>query len=183
MANYREIVTKAVIGKGKKAFTNKYILQPVEKPTTILGIWVINHQFKGEKQDSRIKVQGSCDVNVWYAYDNDTKTLVDKQTITYEELLNITRKRQSEITPNEEVIVRSLEQPTCTKVEIVDGKINYDIKKELGIEIVGDTKVRIAIDEGEDDWEEIIDEKDQEETMKEIDESINEQFISEENKR
>ena len=43
MASFREIVTKAVIGKGKKTFSNHYTLVPQEVPTTILGCWVINH--------------------------------------------------------------------------------------------------------------------------------------------
>lgn len=180
MANFREIVTKAVIGKGKKAFTNHYTLVPEETPTTILGCWVINHKFKGFKEGVKIRVQGSCDVNIWYAYENDTKTIVSKQTINYDELLNVSKKRESDIDANEEIIVRSLQQPSCTKVEIVDGKVEYDIKKELGIEIVGDTKMRITIDDGEDDWEEIIDEKEAEDTMKEIDESVKEEFITEE---
>lgn len=43
MANYREIVTKTVLGKAKKTFTNHYSLTPEQVPTTILGCWVINH--------------------------------------------------------------------------------------------------------------------------------------------
>ncbi len=43
MASYREIVTKSVIGKGKKTFTNNYTFSVTEVPTTILGCWVINH--------------------------------------------------------------------------------------------------------------------------------------------
>ena len=43
MGSFREIVTKAVIGKGKKLFSNNYTLIPEEIPTTILGCWVINH--------------------------------------------------------------------------------------------------------------------------------------------
>ena len=43
MASYREIVTKTVIGKGKKTFSNHYNLTPEQTPTTILGCWVINH--------------------------------------------------------------------------------------------------------------------------------------------
>ena len=67
----------------------------------------------------------------------------------------------------------------CTKVEIQDGKIEYDIRKELGIEIVGDAKVRIAVDENEDEWEEIIDEDDKEKIMEEIDKTVKEDFIEE----
>lgn len=60
-----------------------------------------------------------------------------------------------------------------------NGTISYDIEKELGIEIVGDAKVRIAVDEEEDEWDEIIDEKEEEDLMEEIDKGVNENFINE----
>lgn len=42
MASYKEIVTKAVIGKGKKYFRNNYLVE-VSGPSNVLGCWVINH--------------------------------------------------------------------------------------------------------------------------------------------
>lgn len=179
MANYREIVTKTVLGKGKKTFLNQYSLSPEELPTTILGCWVINHNFEGYKETDKVRIKGSYDVNIWYSYDKDTKTLVSTQTITYDELLNISLKNESEISKSTEVIVRSLSGPTCTKVEIRNGLINYEIEKELGIEIVGDAKVRIVVDETEDDWEDIFEEKEEKSIMEEIEKNINENFISE----
>ena len=179
MANYREIVTKTVLGKGKRLFTNHYSLTPEEKPSTILGCWVINHRFEGQKEQNKIRVKGTSDVNIWYSYDNNTKTIVSKQTITYDELLNVNKKRESNIGNNVEVIVESLKDPTCTKVEIKDGKIEYDIEKELGIEIVGDAKVRIAVDESEEKWDEILDDQEEKDIMKEIDNEVKEEFIKE----
>ena len=182
MASYREIVTKTVLGKGKKLFTNHYSLKTEELPTTILGCWVINHKFEGYKEKDKVRVKGSCDVNIWYSYDNDTKTLVSTQTITYDELLNVTTRRESNINTNSEVIVRSLSGPTCTKVEIENGLIKYEVEKELGIEIVGDAKVRIAVDDNEDDWDEILDEQEENRIMEDITKNINENFISEKEK-
>ena len=179
MANYREIVTKTVLGKGKRLFTNHYSLTPEEKPSTILGCWVINHRFEGNKEQNKIRVKGTSDVNIWYSYDNNTKTIVSKQTITYDELLNVNKKRESNIWNNVEVIVESLKDPTCTKVEIKDGKIEYDIEKELGIEIVGDAKVRIAVDESEEKWDEILDDQEEKDIMKDIDNEVKEEFIKE----
>ena len=49
MASYKEIVTKAVVGKGKKYFKNTYTIEATTKPSTVLGCWVINHKFKGYK--------------------------------------------------------------------------------------------------------------------------------------
>lgn len=43
MALFKEIVTKAVIGKGKKIFKDNYTIEIENQPTTILGCWVINH--------------------------------------------------------------------------------------------------------------------------------------------
>lgn len=180
MASYREIVTKTVLGKGKKSFSNHYTLSPEEIPTTILGCWVINHKFEGYKENGKIRIKGTSDVNIWYSYDNDTKTLVSKQTISYDELLNVNEKTNEE-QKNTEIIVRSLSDPTCTKVDIKDGKIEYDIEKELGIEIVGDAKVRIAVSDEDDDWEEIKDEKEKETFEEEIDKEVTENFINENN--
>ena len=179
MANYREIVTKTVLGKGKKLFTDHYTLTPEETPTTILGCWVINHKFEGFKENDKIRIRGTCDVNIWYSYENDTKTLVSKQTISYDELVNVAKKRESDIENANEVIVRCLSGPTCTKVEIKNGLVEYDIEKELGIEIVGDAKVRIAVDDSEDDWEEILDTKEESQIMNEIDNELKEDFINE----
>lgn len=184
MANFKEIVTKAVIGKGKKTFVTNHTITPEVEPSTILGCWVINHNFKGYKTGESINVEGSFDVNIWYSCMNDSKTEVIRQTSTYQENVIVPRKSESDISSAEEVIVRSLKQPSCVKAEIVDGKINYTIEKELGIEIVGDTKVKIAIDESEDPWEEIGDSEPKttnesftEEIEQAIDEQVKEEYL------
>lgn len=177
MSNYKEIVTKAVIGKGKKTFTTTNEKLVDKKPSTILGCWVINHTFKGERKNDAIIITGSYDVNVWYSYDNDTKTEVLKDTNTYREVVNIRRREDSD-TDSEEVIVRSLKQPSCSKVDIDNNKIVYTIEKELGIELVGDVKVKIEINEEEDPWDEII--ENPEKAEEEIEEEVKEDFINEE---
>ena len=87
MSNYKEIVTKAVIGKGKKYFKNKYSVKSEVVPSTILGCWIINHKFKGYVQGDDVVVDGSFDINIWYSYDNDTKTSVITKNIPYKELV------------------------------------------------------------------------------------------------
>ncbi|MBE6146856.1 MAG: outer spore coat protein CotE [Firmicutes bacterium] len=179
MANYREIVTKAVIGKGKKTFITTDVITPEIVPTTILGCWVINHNFKGYKTANKIKIDGSYDVNIWYSCLDDTKTEVVKKSITYAESVVVPKKDEAS-TINEEVIIRSLKQPTCTRAEIVNGKIEYTIEKELGIELVGDTKVKIAYDEEEDPWDVITDEEIEQDIKnidKQIEEQVNEEYL------
>ena len=151
MANYKEIVTKAVVAKGKKQFvsTDRVV---VDNPSTVLGCWVINHNFKGFKKGNDIVIEGSYDVNIWYSYDEDSKTDVLKKTNTYQEIVHM--KEVEDIT-GEEIIVRSLKQPNCVKAEIDGEEIVYTIEKELGIELIGDVKVRIEANEEEEAWDEI----------------------------
>ena len=46
MANYQEILTKAVVGKGSKTIVDDYTLTPTIKPAKVLGCWVSNHTLK-----------------------------------------------------------------------------------------------------------------------------------------
>ncbi len=172
MSNYKEIVTKAVISKGKKLFTTNHSVQ-VSNPSTVLGCWVINHNFKGSKNGNSIIIDGSYDVNIWYSYDNDTKTDVIKETNTYHEVVHM---RDTD-TEGEEIIVRSLKQPNPLKVEIDNNSINYTIEKELGIELVGDVKVKIEANEDDDIWDEIVEEEKIDET---IDKEVKEDYINDE---
>lgn len=180
MANYREIVTKAVIAKGKKLFTTESSVTVNNKPSTILGCWVINHNFNGVKTGDTIKITGSYDVNIWYSSDNDTKTLVVTDTNTYHEVINM---REHEEGVDEEIIVRSLRQPSCIKADIEGDNITYTIEKELGIELVGDIKVKIEANLEEDPWDEIEDTSNDNvnnsESSSNIDD-IDENFIEEE---
>ena len=58
----------------------------------------------------------------------------------------------------------------------IDGKsIAFDIEKELGVEVVGETKVKISVEEDEEPWEDIEDEL-TEKDLKEIDE-VKDDFI------
>ena len=179
MSNTREIVTKAVVGKGKKTFTTTKTVIPNEIPNTILGCWVINHNFKGTKNGDKIKIEGSYDTNIWYSCGGDTKTEVIREKTKYDEEVNVPNTKTDDIL-NEDVIIRSLKQPTCIKCDIVDGKIEYTVEKELGVELVGDIKVKIAYDEEEDPWDSLTDDTDNEKIIdaeQQIDDQVNEEYL------
>ena len=179
MASYKEIVTKAVIGKGKKFFRDNYSVEVETTPTTVLGCWVINHKFKGFKSGDKIGVDGSYDVNIWYSYDNDSKTMVVNKKIEYNDIFNVKIRENADLSSDTDIIVRTLKQPNCVKVDIEGNKINFNVEKELGVEIVGETKMKIAIEDEEDPWDEIDEEKD-ENISKEIDENVKEDYLKEE---
>lgn len=159
LANYKEIVTKTVIGKAKKTSKNDIVIKPEQIPSTVLGCWVINHTFNGENDKGMVKINGSFDVNVWYSYDSDTKTAVTTKKYNYNEVMNVPIKNSATLTNSSEIIVHSLKQPTVSDVKIEGDAVNLKIDKELGVEIVGEGKIKVSIEEDEDDYEEIIDDE------------------------
>ncbi len=172
--NYKEIVTKTVIGKGKKTFKNNYELITDTDVDTVLGCWVINHKIHGKKDDEYIKINGSYDINIWYSYDNNTKTNVVSKKMFYEERVRVKVRENGDLNDNSEIIIRSLKNPTCIDVSSDDKTIKYTISKELGIEIVGDAKIRIPVSNTEDDYDLIIDE---DAVNDEIDKSVNINYL------
>ncbi len=176
MAAYKEIVTKAIIGKGKKSFKNNYDIEVEETPSTVLGCWVINHQFKGYKTGEKVGVSGSYDVNIWYSYDNDSKTMVVNKKVEYNDTFNVRLRNQADLAEETDIIVRTLYQPNCSDVKIDGNKIRFTIEKELGVEIVGETKMKIAIEEDEDPWD-IIDDDVKEEDLEQIDQEVHEDYL------
>lgn len=171
---YKEIVTKAVIGKGKKYFKNSYNLLAENNANTILGCWVINHEFSGSVKNDKVVIDGNFDINIWYSYDDDKKTAVASKNISYSETVSVKLKNNTSITGSD-IIVRALKQPSCSNVKVKDDVIEFDIEKELGIEVVNDAKVKIAIEDDEEPWETLDDDAETQEAK--IDEEVKEDFI------
>ena len=79
-------------------------------------------------------------------------------------------KDMNALNNDNEIIVRSLKQPTVQDVKIVNNQVELNIEKELGVEIVGESKVKIAIEEDEMPWDEIYDD---DQTI----DNVNEEYI------
>lgn len=176
MATYKEIVTKAIIGKGKKTSNTSCSITPEVTPDTVLGCWVINHEFNGTNNNGKINVNGSFDVNVWYSYDNNTKTGVVTDTFNYNDNMNMKLENTSKLNNKSDIIVRSLTQPTVTDVKIENGTVKMNVQKELGIEVVGDTMVKVSVEEDEDDYE-ILEDDVSDEDIKNIEEEVDEDYL------
>ncbi|MBE6160614.1 MAG: outer spore coat protein CotE [Firmicutes bacterium] len=170
MANYKEIVTKAVVGKAKKTSIDSFTVETNEIPNTVLGCWIINNTFNGVNNNGEVYINGGYDINVWYSYDNDTKTGVSTKTYNYSDKINVNLKEKSQ---NNEIIVRSLKQPTVNDVKIENNIVKVTVEKELAVEVVGDTKIRVSIEDMEDDYD-IVDDND---LTDEVIEQIDEEYL------
>lgn len=144
--------------------------------TILLSPYIMSHTFRGSEVGGKIVIDGSFDVNIWYSYDNDTKTTVITKKITYSEAVMV-RQRETTDSATKDIVVRSLKQPSCVNAKENGKTISIEIEKELGIEVVGDTKIKVAIDEEEDPWDLIDDEEYTEEVGKEIEKSVERDYL------
>lgn len=88
--------------------------------------------------------------------------------------MNVPLKEDHNMQDASEIIVRCLKQPTVSNVQIDNNIVSLDVAKEMGVEIVGDTKVKVSVEDDEDDYEEIIDEQELDEI-----EDVNENYLNE----
>ena len=176
LPTFKEIVTKAIIGKGKKYYKNTYTIETENIPTTVLGCWVINHKFKGSEVSGKIVIDGSFDVNIWYSYSKDTKTTVITKKITYSETVVVGQKEDTDASVKD-IIVECLKQPNCINAVAKDKTITIEIEKELGIEVVGDTKIKVAVSDEENPWEIIDDNEYTSDIEKDIMHHVDENYL------
>lgn len=132
--------TKAVTDK--KIYDNnlKYTLVTKETPNTILGVWIINHDFKSVKVGNDLQIEGSFEVNVWYSYADNTKTNVATRIVTYSETIPKIFNDDSDYS------LRVLGNPTCRDSSIEDGVILVEVFKQFEIEVIDEIEIKEEIE-------------------------------------
>ncbi|TGB04727.1 outer spore coat protein CotE [Halobacillus salinus] len=157
--DYREIITKAVIGKGKKFTESTHTISPSHRPTSILGCWVINHIYNAKKKGEHVEVSGSYDINVWYSYNDNTKTEVVTERVNYCDHVKLAVKDDNCIHDDVEVIAKVVQQPNCLEANISGNgqKIVVEVEREFIVDVIGETKLCVKVDphgcDNDDDYE------------------------------
>jgi len=147
---YREIITKAVCGKGRELITCTNYIDPEHKPSSILGCWIINHRYHAKmKSDDLVEVHGSYDINVWYSFNDNTKTEVVSATVDYCDEVTLKKIDKNCLHDDYEIIVNVLQQPNCIQCKIEDkgNKIAVEVEKEFSVKAIGETKVNVCVKE------------------------------------
>ncbi|GAB7388340.1 outer spore coat protein CotE [Bacillaceae bacterium] len=142
----REIIVKAVCGKGRKFSQATHAITPNHSPSTILGAWIINHTYDAEKAGDVIEVIGSYDINIWYSYDNNTKTEVTKETVSYVEQVPLSYLDNNHRGPLE-VHAQATQQPNCIEAAVAstNDAIIVKVEREFAVEVIGETKVCVVV--------------------------------------
>ncbi|MGM0873795.1 MAG: outer spore coat protein CotE [Bacillota bacterium] len=164
MSEFREIITKAVVAKGRLFSQCTHTISPSQKPASILGGWIINHNYDAQKNGRTVEVEGTYDINVWYSYNENTKTEVVTERVTYVDVIKLRYKDDNFIDDEHEVICKALQQPNCLEVTISPNgnKIIVQAEREHLAEVIGETKVCVHVSsngcDDDEEWEELDDE-------------------------
>jgi spore coat protein E len=144
---YREIITKAVCGKGRKFSTVTHSVTPPHHPSSILGAWIINHQYEAVRSGDGVEVIGTYDINIWYSYSKNSQTDVAKETVSYVENIPLSYLDPRHRSATEEVSAESLQEPNCIEANISSNGagVHVRVERELAVEMIAETKVRVAV--------------------------------------
>lgn len=145
---YREIITKAVCGKGRKFTQASNTIAPAHHPTSILGCWVINHLYNAKKKSKEsVEINGSYDINVWYSYNDNTKTEVVTERVTYCDVVPLSVKDDNCLNEDYDVIAKVVQQPNCMECKIANKghKIVVETEREFIVQIIGETRICVKV--------------------------------------
>jgi spore coat protein E len=151
----REIITKAVCGKGRRFSHVSHTVTPPFSPTSILGAWIINNQYEAVQSGDGVEVVGTYDINIWYSHDRNTKTDVAKETLSYVEVVPLTYLDKKHKPATAEVAAVATQEPNCVEASISSSgdSVIIRVEREYQVELVAETKVCIMVcDRGCDDF-------------------------------
>ncbi|MBO9607823.1 MAG: outer spore coat protein CotE [Paenibacillaceae bacterium] len=146
----REIITKAVCGKGRKFSQVSHTISPSNAPTSILGAWCINNQYEAVKSSEGVEVIGTYDINIWYSYDRNTKTDVAKETISYVDVIPLSFLDKKHKVATAEVSAVATQEPNCVEASVSsrgDGVL-IRVEREYQVEMIAETKVCVVVCKG-----------------------------------
>lgn len=173
MSLYREIVTKAVIGKGKLKDKITLTFPCEHKVTKTLGCWIINNEFTPLYEKGKTFIKGKYEIHVWYAYSKDSKTALFQTTQEYLDEVELRMKNDETVSEKSELKAFCIKYPTCTRLTVGEnGKIDVEVEKEYSLDVIGETKLKVQVSKlAEDEW--LLDE--------EIDNNVDVEYLSKSN--
>jgi spore coat protein E len=180
----REIVTKAVCGKGRKFALVSHTITPPCSPTSILGAWIINHRHEAIRSGDHVEITGEYDVNIWYSHDHNSKTDVAKETIAYVESVPLTYIDHKHKAVTSEVIAEATQVPNCVEACIsANGRsVLLRVEREFEVEMIAETKVCIVVCPGgcNDEFDKEFDFHSSQDDDESFDEELDDVLLNEE---
>ena len=146
----REIIVKTLIGKGKYDSYDTKIIKLNENVSKTLGCWIINHQCNLEESKKRVVVNGTYDIQLWYATDNDQKTCVYNETVSFFGSVNMSWRKLTTLNDDKFLKVHIIKYPTAIGMKLLeDNEVEIKIESSYIVDVFAEAIV--TVDTKEDD--------------------------------
>lgn len=145
---YREILTKAIIAKGEKTIQEKKAIDVHENVSKVLGCWIINHHHEVSLKDQSVYIEGHYDVYLWYGFNQDSDCGLHKETFCFSYEIPYTFTQEtSKLSSLNQIKEYVIKNPSCTSMTFDHSLINIEIEVKYFIDIIGETKLKIKVDD------------------------------------
>ena len=128
---YREIAAKTLIGKGKLPYMYEKKLNLGDNVSKLLGCWIIDLKHECKIENRRINLVGTYSIQLWYALDNDQKSSVYEERISFDEEISMSYRDLDTLDDKMYVKVYISKYPTCIGM-------NMSPDKEISLNIAGE---------------------------------------------
>ena len=151
---WREIIAKAVCGKGRKFSSITHTVTPPHAPNSVLGAWIINHQYQAKAVDDGVEVVGTYDVNIWYSHSKNSQTDVFKESLTYVDFIPLSYLDPKHQSGTAEVTATVAQEPTCIEATVAPGKdsVKLLVEREFVVDILAQTRITVAVSDRPADY-------------------------------
>ena len=145
---YREILTKAIIAKGKRKIIDTLKINTNNNISKVLGCWIINHKYEVYLNDQKTFIKGFYEAFLWYGHDNNSKCDLLKHTFEFNDEIpyNFTLEK-SNLSNKNELLVYELLNPSASSMKYDNQELIVDVEREYEVDIIGETKIKIKVDE------------------------------------
>ncbi|MGM9969110.1 MAG: outer spore coat protein CotE, partial [Anaeroplasma sp.] len=117
------------------------------------------HEFEASKRDNIVDIIGNLEVNIWYSTEENTKTDVIRENISYKKDIKVKKIVTDYMKNSDDILAKILRHPKVTDAKIVEDNILLDIEFEILAEVIGETKMQVTvfnpIDTNDDDIEDL----------------------------
>lgn len=116
---------------------------------------MINHQYSAKKIGKYVEIHGKYDINIWYSYQQQSKTAVHTETFSYKDRIKL-HYRDEDIIDSNDIKTKVLQQPNCVEATIAPNGDCFEVivEREFLVEVIGETLVTITVhpNDFEEEW-------------------------------
>lgn len=145
---YREILTKAIIAKGYKAIIDNHTFETHNNISKVLGCWIINHHHEVYILNQKVYIKGCYEANLWYGYDDNSKSTLLNKTFEFNDEIPYNFALEKSVLSEKNELIDYVDlEPSCSKMSFDSDKLLINIERSYKVDIIGETKIKIKIDD------------------------------------